>query len=52
MKGNKAKILAGVALVIGFIGTLLANKSDEMAREEMKAELKDEILNELSERDS
>lgn len=50
MKINKATIFAiGSAL----LGAFLTMKSDEANREEMKAELKDEILNELNqERDS
>lgn len=52
MKWSKAKILATLALIIGGIGTLISEKSDEMAMDEMKAELKNEILNDLQKRDS
>ena len=52
MKRSKAEILSVLALIIGGIGTLVAHKSDEVARDELKAELKDEILNELQKRDS
>lgn len=50
---SKAKAIAFLALIVGGIGGLLTAKADEIARDEMKAELKDEILNELNqERDS
>lgn len=52
MKADKAKIVACVGLLLGLIGTLFTSKSDELARDKMKAELKDEILNELNKRDS
>jgi len=50
---NKGKILMALALGLGFIGNILANKSDELSREEMKKELKSELLSELNgERDA
>lgn len=51
-KPSKAQVVGAIAMIIGFIGTQIANKSDDMARDEMKAELKEEILSELSERES
>ena len=45
---SKAKAIAFLALIVGGIGGLLTAKADEIARDEMKAELKDEILNELN----
>lgn len=46
---NKGKILMGLALGLGFIGNILASKSDEISREEMKDEIKSELLSELNE---
>lgn len=46
---NKGKILMGLALGLGFIGNILASKSDELSREEMKDEIKSELLSELNE---
>lgn len=46
---NKGKILMGLALGLGFIGNVLASKSDELSREEMKDEIKSELLSELNE---
>lgn len=51
-KPSKAQIVGAIAMIIGFIGTQIGNKSDDMARDEMKAELKEEILSELNERES
>ena len=47
---NKGKILMGLALGLGFIGNILASKSDEISREEMKDEIKSELLSELNEK--
>ena len=53
MKINKANIFAIGSALLGLVGAFLTMKSDEANRSEMKAELKDEILNELNqERDS
>lgn len=53
MKINKANIFAIGSTLLGLVGAFLTMKSDEVNREEMKAELKDEILSELNqERDS
>lgn len=53
MKISKANIFAIGSGLLGLVGAFLTMKSDEVNREEMKAELKDEILNELNqERDS
>lgn len=49
---SKAKLVAAIAMIIGGIGTLISNKAEDLARDEMKAELKEELLNELSEGDS
>ena len=46
---NKGKILMGIGLAFGFIGTLLTSKSDELAREDMKQQIKSEVLSELQE---
>lgn len=53
MKIGKANIFAIGSALLGLAGAFLTIKSDEVNRSEMKAELKDEILNELNqERDS
>lgn len=53
MKISKANIFAIGSALLGLAGAFLTMKSDEVNRSEMKAELKDEILNELNqERDS
>lgn len=47
-KISKEKILSGVVILIGIIGTLLSNKVAENERNVMKKELKEELMKELS----
>lgn len=49
---SKAKLIATIAMIVGGIGALISDKADGLARDEMKAELKEELLNELKEGDS
>lgn len=52
MKIDKVKINSGIALLIGFIGSAVANRADELARDEMKKEIEEDVLKKLEERDS
>ena len=47
-KINVAKVLPVVVTALGVVGTLLSNKVEANNRKELKAELKDELLKELS----
>ena len=48
IKLNSGKILGLLVTLLGVAGTVLSAKVDESNRKEMKAELKEELLNELS----
>lgn len=43
-----AKVLGAIATCMGLAVTLLSNLAEEKSRKEMKAELKEEIMDELS----
>lgn len=47
MKLDKVKLISMIAMGIGFIGTVISNKADEMAREQMRDEMRDEIKDEV-----
>lgn len=47
-KLNSGKILGLFVTLLGLAGTVLSTKVDEINQKEMKVELKDEILKELS----
>lgn len=47
-KSNSAKILGLAASGLGLVVTLISSKAEDANRKEMKAELKEEILKELS----
>lgn len=47
-KVDPAKILSVTVTILGIAGTLLSNKVDSNNRRAMKAELKEELLKELS----
>ena len=48
IKLNSGKILGLLVTLLGVAGTVLSAKVDESNRKEMKAELKAELLKELS----
>lgn len=45
---NSRKLLTVAVAAVGLIGTILSSKQDAVNREQMKKELRDEILSELS----
>jgi hypothetical protein len=47
-KANAGKLLPAVIFGLGLLTTVLTNKNDNIAREAMKSELKDELLKELT----
>lgn len=48
MKINSSKLLTAAVAAVGLIGTILSSKQDSVNREQMKKELMDEIMSELS----
>lgn len=50
IKFDSKKVLPVVSMVIGAAGMLLSNKIDSNNRENMKAELKEELLKDLLEK--
>lgn len=48
MKIDSGKVLTVAIAAAGLISTILSSKKDEADRETMKKELKEEILNEIS----
>lgn len=46
---DPAKVLSVTVTVLGIAGTLLSNKVEGNNRKKMKAEIKDELVKELSE---
>ena len=47
-KANAGKILPVVIFGLGLLTTVLTNKNDDITREALKSELKDELLKELT----
>lgn len=45
---NSGKLLTVAVAAVGLIGTILSSKQDSVNREQMKNELRDELLSELS----
>lgn len=45
---NSGKLLTVAVAAVGLIGMILSNKQDSVNREQMKKELMDEIMSELS----